>query len=181
MLEGKRAWSGRLSRSAPWGHRRRHRRSQRSVQNDEVNNGHILCLSLFIIPKDGIKNKKLRAGTGRSRRKGGSWFCCCFGHSKHSKSFVRPVKSISSDEHVVIKMKTQKTPQQNRVLLVTSPLLVSSDSGSGDGGCGKRETWSVVEIAFQRFSCLQAVSYSWDALKAWSSNTQGKQFTSWTN
>lgn len=60
--------------------------------------------------------------------------------SKHSKSFVGPVKSISSYEHVVIKMKTQKPPQQNRVLLVTSPLFVSSDSGSGDGGCGKRRT-----------------------------------------
>lgn len=111
------------------------------MQNDEGNNGHILCLSLFIIPKDGIKNKTLRAGTGRSRRKGGSWFCCCcFGHSKHSKSFVWPVKSISSYEPVVIKMKTQRNPQQNRVLLVTSPLLVSSDPGSEDGGCGKRET-----------------------------------------
>lgn len=139
MLEDKGTWSGRLSRSKPWGHRRRHRRSQRMVQNDEGNNRHILCLSLFIVPKDEIKSKKLRAGIGRSRRKDGSWFCgcCCFGYSKHSKSFVKPVKSISSYEHAVIKMKTQKNPQktknpqQTRVLLVPSPFLERSDSGWG--------------------------------------------------
>lgn len=139
-------------------------------------------LPFFVYHTKGWNNTKLRAGIGRSRRKGGSWFCCCcFGHSKHSKSFVRPVKSISSYEHVVIKMKMQKTPQWNGGLLVPSPFLERSDSGWGVYVAGKRETWSVAEIIFQMFSCLQVVTYSWDAVKAWSSLTQGKQFISWTS